>query len=234
MKIYRSRAHLVATILIVALPFLFLLFFSKVVKIATGELFYDVFISIFRLLAAYILAAALGWCLAALFYRGSRSHVALPLFDVLQSFPIFAAVPFAAYYWGATNFTVIFFLTITIVWPICFNVISSLKLVRKDWVEAAEMSRLSGWNYFRYFLWPVTVPGLITGSIISLGEGWEALIATEIIVNVKPGLGTFFQRFSTHPTITFFGILGLLLIVFSINKIIWTPLLEKSHVMLEE
>jgi NitT/TauT family transport system permease protein len=153
---------------------------------------------------------------------------------VLQSFPTFAAVPLATLYWGANNFTVIFFLAVTIIWPICFNVISSLRTARKDWIEAIEMSRLSGWNYLRYYIWPVTVPGLVSGSIISLGEGWEALVATEIIINVRPGLGNFFQNFSSHPTVTFFGILGLLLIVFSINKIVWTPLLEKTHIMLEE
>src|SRR4051812_22002884 len=108
MKIYRSRAHLVATILIVALPFLFLLFFSRVVKIATGQLFYDVFISIFRLFLAYVVAAVVGWLLAVWFYHGKRSHVALPLFDVLQSFPTFAAVPLAVFYWGSNDFTVIF------------------------------------------------------------------------------------------------------------------------------
>lgn len=220
--------------MIVALPFLFLLFFARAVNITTGVLFYDVFISVFRLLIAYILAAVTGWLLAVWFYHGRRSHVALPLFDVLQSFPTFAAVPLATLYWGANDFTVIFFLAVTIIWPICFNVISSLKLARKDWVEAVEMSRLSGRDYLKYFIWPVTVPGLVTGSIISLGEGWEALVATEIIINVKPGLGNFFQEFSAHPTITFFGILALLLIVFSVNKIIWSPLLEKSHLMVEE
>ena len=233
-KIYRSRTHLLATILIVALPFLFLLFFSRVVNIATSQLFFDVFISVFRLFIAYVIAAVIGWLLAVWFYHGKRSQFALPLFDVLQSFPTFAAVPLAVYYWGSNDFTVIFFLSVTIIWPICFNVISSLKSARKDWVEAVEMSQLSGTNYLKYFLWPVTVPGLITGSIISLGEGWEALVATEIIINAKPGLGDFFQTHSTHPSITFFGILGLLLIVFSVNKIIWSPLLEKSHLMTEE
>jgi NitT/TauT family transport system permease protein len=234
LKIYKSRAHLVATILLLALPFLFLLFFSNVIKIATSVLFYDVFISVFRLVIAYILAAISGWLLAVWFYHGRQSQIALPLFDVLQSFPTFAAVPLAVLYWGVNDFTVIFFLGVTIIWPICFNVVSSLRLAKKDWIEAVEMSQLSGWDYLKYYLWPVTIPGLVTGSIISLGEGWEALVATEIIINIKPGLGSFFQDYSSHPTITFFGILGLLVIVFTLNKIVWSPLLDKSHLMLEE
>src|SRR6185436_17344992 len=101
-KIYKSRAHLIATLVIILLPFLFLLLFSHVVKITISRLFYDVFISIFRLFIAYIIAAVLGWLLAVWFYHGKRSHVALPIFDVLQSFPTFAAVPLAVIYWGRT------------------------------------------------------------------------------------------------------------------------------------
>lgn len=160
--------------------------------------------------------------------------MALPIFDVLQSLPTFAALPIAVFFWGKSNFTVIFFLVLAVIWPIFFSVISSLKLVKKDWEEVAEISGLSGFNSIRYFFWPVSVPGLITGSIIGLGDGWEALVATEIIVGIKGGLGNFFQGFSSNLTMTAFGMLGLLTLVFSINKLIWIPLLDWGHNKMEE
>ncbi|HYU64644.1 MAG TPA: hypothetical protein VEK36_00025, partial [Candidatus Paceibacterota bacterium] len=101
-----------------------------------------------------------------------------------------------------------------------------------DWQEAVAVSGLSGSAYVRYFLWPVSLPGLITGSIVGLGDGWEALIATEIIVRIKTGVGSFFQSFANNPTMTFFGIFGFLLLIFSINKLVWLPLLEWSHQLL--
>ena len=140
----------------------------------------------------------------------------------------------AVFLWGPSNTTVIFFLIITVIWPIFFSIISSLKLIKHDWQEVVHIVGLSGYNYLRYFLVPVTVPGLITGSIIGLGEGWEALIATELIVNIKPGLGDFFKVFSHNVPITAFGILGFLIFIFSINKIVWIPLLEWSHRKMEE
>ena len=115
-----------------------------------------------------------------------------------------------------------------------FSVLSSLKLAKHDWEEAAEIYQLNGTNFLRKFIWPISVPGLVTGSIIGLGEGWGAIVATEIIVNIKGGVGTFFTVHSTDTTITLFGILGLLIIVFSINKLVWTPLLEASHRLMEE
>lgn len=114
-----------------------------------------------------------------------------------------------------------------------FSIVSSLKLIRRDWEEAVEMTGLRGFNYWRKFLWPVSFPGLVTGSIIGLGEGWEALVATEMIVKTKSGLGHFFQVFLNNPPITGLGILGLLLLIFSLNKLIWLPLLDWGHRQME-
>jgi ABC-type anion transport system duplicated permease subunit len=93
---------------------------------------------------------------------------------------------------------------------------------------------LRGWDYLKYYLVPLSIPGIITGSIVGLGEGWEALVATEMIVGTKTGLGPFFQGFSQNVPVTIFGILGFLIIIFSINKLLWIPLLDWSHSKLEE
>lgn len=232
--IYKSHWHLAVTLLVVLLPFLFLVFFSSVAHIALGKLFTDVFISLWRLVAAYIISAILAWGLAVAFYCGKRAEFALPAFDLLQSFPTFAMLPLATYFWGASDATVIFFLVTTVMWPILFAILSSLKLIKSEWYEAVAVSQLKGWPYVRYFLLPVSVPALVTGSIVGLGEGWEALVATEIVMGIKTGLGSFFHDFSTNLWITSFGILGLLLLIFSINKLIWLPFLEWSHKKLEE
>lgn len=228
-KIYQSKRHIIFTILLVAVPFLFLLLFSQAYQLPTAKLFLDVFTSTYRLAVAYIIAAILGWALAVSFYRGRRAVIALPIFDVLQSFPTFALLPLAVSLWGPTNSVIIFFLVITVIWPIFFSIISSLKLIRRDWEEAAEIAGLKGVDHVRHFLFPVSITGLITGTIIGLGEGWEAMIATEIIVNIKDGLGSFFQSFAQNPAVTVFGVLGFLILIFVINKLIWLPLLEWSH-----
>lgn len=234
MHIYQSRKQLAVTLLFVFLPFLFLLWFSRFAGIATEKLFSDVGTSFMRLLIAYAISAVLAWALAVSFYRGKRSVIALPLFDVLQSFPTFAILPLSTLILGKSNTTVIFFLIVTIVWPILFSIISSLKLIKHDWEEAAEISGIQGANYLRHFLWPISVPGLVTGSIIGLGEGWEALVATEIIMSMNTGLGSFFGAYTTNAEITALGVLGLLILIFSMNKLIWLPLLEASHKRMEE
>lgn len=232
--IYRSRLHRLVTVLFLILPFAFFLFFAEVAAISSAKLFMDIGISVARIGIAYVISLVVAWICAVLFYQGKRSVVALPFFDVLQSFPTFAALPLASYFLGPDNTTVIFFLVLTIIWPIFFSIISSLHLIRRDWREAVEISQLSGFSYFKLFLLPVTIPGMVTGSLIGLGDGWGALVATEIIVGSRRGLGNFFNLFSRNPRITAFGILGFLILIFSINKLVWTPLLEWSHGKTEE
>lgn len=232
--IYHSRAHLFVTFLFIVVPFVFLLSFAHIAHIDTATLFYDIFISCVRLAIAYCVAVFIAWVGAMLFYRGRTAAIVLPLFDVLQSFPTFALLPLAILVWGASNTTIIFFLVITVVWPIFFSIVSSLKLIKNDWEEAVEMSGLSGTLYLKHFLIPISIPGLITGSVIGLGEGWEALVATEIITKAPRGLGSFFTLYQQNPTITALGILGLLLIIFSLNRLVWLPLLELTHSTMEE
>jgi NitT/TauT family transport system permease protein len=231
---YLTATHLIVMFLTIAIPFVFIAIFSKVAGLHSGKLFADLFLSSLRLLAAYLISVVLSWILAALFARGKAAGHAVAVFDVLQSFPTFAALPLVTYLWGASGLTVIVFLVFTIIWPILFSTISSLRLIRKDWDETVQISGLKGWKYIRYFLLPASIPGIVTGSIVGLGEGWEALVATEIIVHLDTGLGSFFDEHSTNPAVTAFGILGFLLFIFAFNRILWIPLLEWSHRKLEE
>jgi NitT/TauT family transport system permease protein len=229
-----SKWQILSSLILLGMPFLFLLGFARSFGLKASSLFADLGVSSLRLAIAYVIAVTLAWVSAAAFHRGRGAAVVLPLFDVLQSFPTFAALPLATLVWGRSNVTVVVFLVLTVIWPIFFSIISSLRLVKQDWVEAVEMSRIGRWDYIRLFLLPVSIPGLITGSIVGLGEGWEALVATEIVVQIPNGLGNFFQSHAAEVPVTALGILGLLLFIFSMNKLLWLPLLERGHRMMEE
>ncbi len=233
-SIYHSYRHVLGTLLALLVPFLFLVFFSQVAHIGFSGLLANLSLSLGRMLIAYAVAAILAWVLAVSFYRGRRAAVALPFFDVLQSLPTSAALPLAVLFFGRTNSIVIFFLIFAIIWPIFFSIVGALKSIKAEWEESVEIGGLRGLAFVRYFLLPASVPSLITGSIIGLGDGWEALVATEIIVGIRSGIGPFFQLFAANSLVTALGILALLLIVFSINKLIWLPLLDYSHRALEE
>ncbi len=232
--IYYSRVHLLVTLSFVIAPIIFLLLFARLTPLTLSDLVNDFSQSIFRLFVAYIVAVLLAWTLALLFSTGKRSAVALPVFDVLQSFPTFALVPLAVLTFGASNSTVIFFLVITIIWPLLFSTVNAIKLIRKEYWEVADVYGLQGWHRLKYFLFPASIPGIVTGSIIGLGEGWEALVATEIIMKTDIGLGSFFQKSSSDVVITTLGIMLLMLFIFSLNRLIWTPVLARVYMRMQE
>src|ERR1051326_5941396 len=89
--------------LVILLPFVYFYFFVRLAHLDAGGLGADIGTSLARMVVAYLIAAALGWLFAVLFYRGRRGDIALPIFDVLQSFPAFAALPLAILALGATK-----------------------------------------------------------------------------------------------------------------------------------
>src|SRR5436190_23128974 len=91
--IYKSRWHMLITACGLLIPFLLFLLFSQAIAGITNTFLIGTGVSLLRMVAAFVIAALLGWAGAIAFYHGHRSEIALPIFDVLQSFPAFAALP---------------------------------------------------------------------------------------------------------------------------------------------
>ena len=233
-SINRSKRHLFFAFGILLFPLIALFLFSFVSKISFNIALYDLFISTWRLGVAFIIATIIAWVAVVIFIGSRFEEPALAVLDVLQSMPTFTILPIAVHYLGDSETTIIFFLVITVIWPIIFTIVSSFKQADRSWHEAVAISKIKGFNYVYYYLFPVTAPGLVTGAIIGLGNGWEALIATELLINAKTGLGPFFNGFADNSSMTLFGILIFLSFIFAINKFIWLPLLEKSHRLIEQ
>ena len=233
-SVNRSWKHLAVAFAILLLPLAGFFLFSKVSGIAFGTTMYDLGVSMWRLAIAFIISTILAWVFVVVLIKGRTEGPTLAIFDVLQSLPTFTILPLAVRYLGSGQTTIIAFLVITIIWPIIFSIVSSLKQADRSGHEAIKISKIKGFNYIRYYLFPVTLPGIVTGAIIGLGDGWEALIATELLMNTSTGLGPFFNSFSSNSSMTLFGVLVFLSVIFTINKFIWLPLLEKSHRLMEQ
>jgi ABC-type nitrate/sulfonate/bicarbonate transport system permease component len=229
-KIYKKRWHLTVTFLVIILPFVFILAFSKITGVEARQVFIDLGASFVRILAAYVLSIILAMVSVIFLEHGKIGNFFLPVLDVLQSFPSFALLPILTIWFGIGNTAAIFFLVVTMIWPILFSVLSSIRTARADLKEAAEVFGARGIKKFLYFTTPVSFPGLIVGSVVGLGEGWEAIVGAEII-GVTPGIGGFLNAASVKGDIPVlaFGILALLIFLFSLNKIVWLPLLKRSH-----
>jgi len=183
----------------------------------------------YRLVLAYFVALAIGVTVGLLVGWSPFSDTLFPIFDVLQNVPSFALIPFFIYFLGFTDLMIILFAVSSIVWPILFAILSAIKSAHKDLGDAATIFGATGRRRIRYYLAPLSLPAILTGSIVGIAIGWEAVIGAEIIVNAA-GFGSFIKDASTSGInqSAVAGMLVILIIVFVINRLVWTPLLGES------
>jgi len=188
-----------------------------------------VFHTTYRLILAYGIALTLGVSIALLVGWSPFSDALFPIFDILQNVPSFALIPFFIFFFGMTDQMIILFAVSSIIWPILFAILTSIKSAHKDLSDAATVFGARGLRRIVYYLAPLSFPALLTGSIVGIAIGWEAVIGAEIIVNIS-GFGSFIRTASISGInqATIAGMLVILIIVFVINRMVWAPLLAES------
>ena len=124
---------------------------------------------------------------------------------------------------------IILFAVSSIVWPILFAVLTAIKSAHADLNDAATVYGATGLRRIPYYLAPLSFPAILTGSVVGIAIGWEAVIGAEIISQLN-GFGAFIAHAGASgiSPVTIAGTLSILLIVFVINRLIWAPLLSES------
>lgn len=132
---------------------------------------------------------------------------------------------YAGYSSGETFFDKAFLISAATVclcslWPTLVNTTLGVASVDKDFINVADVLRLSWSQRLFKIILPASLPLMFAGMRISLGVGWMVLIAADMLAQ-NPGLGKFvwdeFQNGSemTYARITFsvivIGVIGLLL-----------------------
>jgi len=228
---YRTLKHFVTTT--------FLLVFSALVLFAAGyfanapwqEISTSLGLSLSRLLVGYGISLFLGIALALVIGVNAKfGEKVLPVFDVLQNIPSFALIPLfiAAFGYGSTM--IIFFAATSIIWPIMFYAASAILGAREELSDAAYIFGATGLKKIFSYLIPLSFPALVTGSIVGISIGWEAVIGAEIITQA-PGIGSFLNLAGDtgNNRLLTIGILALLFVVFIISRLVWVPLLHSAR-----
>ncbi len=223
---YRYAWILMAVIIGISLIFVASGYFNGVIWSTLAD---AVLRTTYRIVVAYIIALALGVSLALIVGWSPFIDFFFPFFDILQNLPSFALFPLFIYFLGFTDQMIIFFAVSSIVWPILFAVLTAIKSAHNDLNDAATIFGAMGLKRITYYLAPLSFPAILTGSIVGIAIGWESVIGAEIIANAS-GFGAFIKNADASgisPT-AIAGALGILVIVFIINRLVWAPLLAES------
>ncbi len=138
-----------------------------------------------RLFIAYALSVVCAIPLALWTQKSRRAEeFLLPVFDVLESFPMLAFFPVIVIFFidiGYLNLAAVVMLFITMLWSIVFNLVSGLKAIPRDVFSVAKMFHIGGLRYLLDILFPALFPSFVTGSILAWAGGWNIIIVAEVL-----------------------------------------------------
>ncbi|MBI3573868.1 ABC transporter permease subunit [Candidatus Kaiserbacteria bacterium] len=228
-RVYHTRRHFLVSSGLIALSIVVLFAAGYFVNAPWNVIASAIGISIWRVLIGYGISLFLGTLLALLVGASPWGERLLPFFDVLQNVPSFALIPIFILAFGYGSTMIILFAATSILWPIMFYAASAILGAREELSDAATVFGARGWKRLVYYFIPLSFPALVTGSIVGISIGWEAVIGAEIIVNAR-GIGSFLNSAGAagNEKLVAIGIVALLLIVFIVSRVVWVPLLKSA------
>ncbi|HYA10643.1 MAG TPA: ABC transporter permease subunit, partial [Thermoplasmata archaeon] len=174
--------------------------------------------------------------------RSSRAErVGMPVIEVVASFPataLFPVIIFVLIPYLTPNGAAVLMLLTGMMWYLFFNILSGVRSLPPDLVEAARSYGLRGRQFYRRVLLPGIFPALITGSITAFGGGWNTLIVAEYLNLGKNqqlavlGIGELIDKGNalgaSGNALMAAALLTLVVTVVAINELLWKPLYRRA------
>lgn len=177
------------------------------------------FISFFRIMAGYLMAAVSCTILGLLMGVNKHAYAFFnPLIVLIMPIPSLAWVPVVILWLGLGNKTIIFITMLASIFPIIYNTAAGVRSMTVKHIWAAEIMGASRTTVFLKVLLPGAMPYIIAGQKLALGRAWRALVGTEMVVATGYGLGylifearTFMDTETMYGGIAMIALLGLLI-----------------------
>jgi NitT/TauT family transport system permease protein len=201
--------------------------------------------SVVRIAIAYFLSLIFAVAYGYIAAHNKRVEAwMIAVLDILQSIPVLSFLPpvllamiaLVPHHQLGIELGVILLIFTGQVWNLAFSFYSSVKAIPREMIEASRIYRYSGWQRFWQLEMPYAAIGLVWNSIVSVANGWFALMACEMFplngTNFQlPGLGSYIQTATYDGDVRALlsGITAIVLIVVATDQIIWRPLIAWSE-----
>ena len=111
-----------------------------------------------------------------------------PIMNFFQSVSGIAIFPIIVIWWGNSEKTVLVVILYTSFFPIAYSVLSGVREIPIRYLQAVRTLGASRYQVIRDVLLPGSMPSIATGSRLSIGFAWRAVIAGEMLAG-REGLG---------------------------------------------
>lgn len=155
----------------------------------SGELQFNVWISLQRVFKGYLLSAVVGITLGTLLGMSRLAKKMLqPLFTTIRQIPIMAWIPLLILWCGIGEGSKVVIIFIASVFPILINTQAGISSTPASLLEVAQLYKLSKLHTFLRVYLPHALSGIQTGLKLGLGVSWMAVVAAELIASTS-GIG---------------------------------------------
>jgi sulfonate transport system permease protein len=155
----------------------------------TGELPFNLLVSLARVAAGFVIGSILGAALATLAGLSRRGEDVLdaPL-QMLRTLPHLALVPLFILWFGIGELPKIALVTLGAVFPVYLNLFAGIRGIDPKLLETGRVFGLDRLAIIRRIVLPGALPALLTGLRYGLGVSWLTLVVAEQI-NADSGIG---------------------------------------------
>lgn len=183
---------------------------------ASGQLFADIGISIYRISYGFLISTIVALPIGILIgsYRRWESAIE-PLVDFIRYMPVVAFVPLTILWAGTGDMQKLLIIFIGTFFQQVLLVMDNVKSVPRDFINLGRTLQMPEWRILQRIVLPSAMPAIWDSMRISLGWAWTWLVVAELVAATS-GLGyrittaqRFFQTDLIFGYLLILGILGL-------------------------
>ncbi|MFN4987853.1 MAG: ABC transporter permease [Burkholderiales bacterium] len=175
--------------------------------------------TLYRLLLGFLISGVVGVFVGILMgrYRVIEETL-LPLISFIYPIPGIAYAPLFVLWFGLGDLPSILLISFASVFPVIMNTWKGVKAVKPVWIRSATVMGAKESDIFRKIVLPGALPFILSGLRLGLAAAWRILVAVEMLMSVKIGLGwmifgsqTFLNTDVMLATIILIGLIGVLM-----------------------
>jgi NitT/TauT family transport system permease protein len=158
--------------------------------LGSGSLIDNAIISLERVVAGFVVAAALAIPLGIGMGRSETAHEFFDMtMQLLRPIPPLAWVPLALAWFKIGLVSMVFIIGMGAFFPILLNTLDGVKGVKKTWIEAAEILGARERQILSQVILPGAAPTIWTGMRVGFGIAWMCVVAAEMMPGTNSGIG---------------------------------------------
>jgi len=158
-------------------------------RIIDGSLWDDTSISLLRVLRGFTIGAAAGLLLGGLMAASRRFHDYLnPLFLAVSQVPTLGWVPLLILVIGIDEGLKNILVALSVFIPVTLGTYQGIRDVPHAYREVGQVLTFGRAQMLRTIILPAAVPAIFTGLREGLSNGWQTLVAVELLASTE-GLG---------------------------------------------